>query len=271
MALSVVLFSWIATLFLSPQALATPGSYQVVRPGCDLYEKNGATWTKSSLTLPPRKIVRGEKSKSGRILVFKHDGRFFAIRHSCVRDSALTKHEDDQTFWLYPSFEILSWHEKLEISHSDGRKNDLRLNSIGICPGIAANKSWSRTSTSLELGLCFLFAQTNVGTPSDTASSGLYYTSRNSRSYGAKGDFRLLFRPETDGIMIGLDVPIFYRIGTWSTPSNGLVKISPNPALLYGIGAIARVESGAFILSTEIGHLIPVSGWLWAVQMGFKL
>lgn len=269
-----ILFTSLA-YFLFTSVICFAESVQLKSMHCKAVKQSSSgKWDRVSLSkIPEKTVLKGQRAKTKEIFLFKWDQEVYAISTKCITSIDKTPPteliEDESPLWkVYPFISLLSWHERVTISASDGRSSQLYSSNIGVCPGVGATRKMSH-SFSWDGSICLVYARSDLANSSTTTTSDVLYTTKNSRSYGLKGEIGALFHFENERTSLGLEIPLFYRMSGWPKPTNATYVIKPDPAFHYGLLAVSALEVNRLLFKPKFGYLISTKGLIWSLDFGY--
>lgn len=265
----------IFALFMGVEARAE--SFQLKSRQCKAVKRTAdGKWETASLgAIPEKTILRGQRAKTQKVFLFKWDQKVYAVSTNCITslDKAAPSEdlEDRGSPWkVYPFVSILSWHERVTITSSDGRASQLYSSNFGACPGLGATRKIS-SGFAWDSSICLIYARSDLANSSSASSTAntVFYTTKNSRSYGLKGEIDALWTLSKEHTSIGLGVPLMYRMGAWPKPTSASYKITPDPAFHYGVHVLSDLEFDHLRFKPKFGYLLSGKGLIWSLDIAY--
>jgi hypothetical protein len=193
-----------------------------------------------------------------------------AARKSCLFGGGMENVRVDERVKWQVNLGFISWQEGL---HLKGASNNVaeRATNLGLCPGATRLVVNERTEWGIQG--CLIYAKSQVGPASqdsDVSSTG-GYRAKSADVFGVLGSYNWYWRPLSQNVAIGVNVPLILRYGLWPLLEDPTSTIGVGPSFFFLIGLFveSRLERGNWHFSQKVGFLNIPNSLSWSLEGGY--
>ncbi len=157
-----------------------------------------------------------------------------------------------------------SWQDHVYLyNKSNSTKSSLLTTNIGACLG--GGKKWENIQYELNVEGCYFQGKSTIS----SQNTNQYEQSSVPVSAVIIGP-GIYFKSLSDYIKLGVQVPFFYRTGSWTLPE-GNYAFGKKTLFGGGIEAQMKVKTKYIDMVTKIGKLFPNPSTAWSLGLSYDL